>query len=156
MFININQPWPYLATAVFIALIGFYAMQRPRRPGSRYFSWIVAFWLVWALAAALSTVVQSGELRYGLWALQSICALIIAPIQLMFALEYTGREEWLSRRILFLLIVPALMFAFFVLIFPSNSLVSIDSQAGSQVIHGREPLRWGFFRVLLGHLVGNP
>ena len=32
----LNRPWPYLATAILVALLGWYAWKQPHRPGARH------------------------------------------------------------------------------------------------------------------------
>src|SRR3972149_2080685 len=156
MIININQPWPYLATAVFIALIGVYAKRQTRRPGTRYFLWMVALWLVWALAAGLATVGLPRELRYGLWALQSIGAFFIIALHLMFALEYTGHEKWLSRRRVLLLTFPAIILTFLLLTQPGISKVSFEVHSGFEVYRSDELARWGiaYASVFMAFILG--
>jgi len=156
MIININQPWPYLATAVFIALIGVYAKRQTRRPGSSYFLRMVALWLVWALAAGLATVVQSRELRYLLWVLQPVCAFLIIPLHLMFALEYTGHEKWLSRRRSFLLTFPAIILTYLLLTQPGSFRVIAENHFGFEVYRSDELARWGivYASVFMAFILG--
>jgi signal transduction histidine kinase len=144
----LNQPWPYLAVATLAALIGWYVLKQPRRPGTRYFVWIVGVWLVWALAAALQTVVESPELRYVFWVLQSLCALLGGPLELIFVLEYTGNEHWLARRSLLLIFLPALLFVALAFFLP-GLLTSNVYQFGVPVIRGSPLLKWGLFLYVL-------
>jgi signal transduction histidine kinase len=129
----LNQPWPYLATAALAALIGLYAWTQPRRPGSRHVSASAGMWCIWALSAAVYTVVQTGELRFYAHVSQTVCALLEAPLQLMIALEYTGHERWLSRRTLRLLALPAILFALASLTLPHSALFSFENHAGFEV-----------------------
>lgn len=145
MTINLNSPWPYLVTALFISLMGLYAWRQPRRPGTRYFSWMVIVWLVWALGAALSTVVHSWELRYAMWAVQAVCPLVAAPVQLMFTLEYTGQEKWLSWRVFLLLTIPAFILSLALLVLPSRFLATAETHTGFEVIQGTQLVKWGSF-----------
>ena len=144
----LNQPWPYLAVAALAALIGWYVLKQPRRPGTRYFVWIVGAWFAWAMAAALQTLVKSEELRYGFWIIQSICALLVAPLELIFVLDYTGNEKWLARRSLLLIFLPALLFIVLAFFLP-GLLTSNDYQLGAQVLRGSNLLRWGLFLYIL-------
>jgi len=123
MNLLLNNPWPYLATAAFVALIGVYAWKQPHWPGARYFNWLLWLWWIMTLAAALKTIVQATELRYGLWVLLGIGALLVSPMELMFSLEYTGNEKWLNWRYLTLLFLPALIFGLLPITLPMNYLV---------------------------------
>jgi signal transduction histidine kinase len=148
MIINLNSPWPYLATAVFIALMGGYALRHPRRPGSRYFTWMVIAWLVWALAAALYSIVQSVELRYWLWVIQGICPLVAAPAQLLFTLEYTGQEKWISRRNLFLLSIPVVIMTLAYIFLPRRWTSVVISYSGIEVVQTTAVLRGVMFAYI--------
>jgi signal transduction histidine kinase len=141
----LNQPWPYLATAALAALLGLYAWAQPRRPGSRYVAGSAGMWSLWALAAGAQTVLQPSDLRFGMYVLQSVCALLEAPLQLTVALEYTGHEEWLSQRSLRLLLLPALVYALLALTLPHSALASFENHAGIEVIVGSKAVKWGFF-----------
>ena len=141
----LTQPWLYLATAAFVALLGFYAWRQPRRPGARYFTLIVAVWLVWALAAVLATILKPVELQYALWAVQCFCILLGTAAELMFSLEYTGNEKWVNRTNLALLSLPAFIFAAMVIAIPYQEFVSIEYHSGHFVFVGSGLLKWGFF-----------
>jgi signal transduction histidine kinase len=141
----LNQPWPYLATAALAALLALYAWTQPRRPGSRYVAASAGVWSLWALAAGAQTLLQAAALRFDAFALQSTCALLEAPLQLMVVLEYTGSEKWLARRRLRLLFLPALLFLLLALILPHNFLGSFENHAAIEVIVGSKAARWGSF-----------
>lgn len=145
MIINLNSPWPYLATAVFIALMGLSAWRHPRRPGTRYFSWMVIVWLVWALAAAMYTIVQSVELHYWLWVVQSTCPLVAAPLQLLFTLEYTGQEKWISRRNLFLLSIPPIILTTAHIVLPHSWMSVTLNYSGYEVVQSTPVVRLVMF-----------
>ena len=147
----LNQPWPYLAVAALAALVARYGWSQPRRPGSLYATAATAVWSVWALAAALLTVVPSGELHFYLYVPLTVSALLEAPLQLMVALEYTGHERWLGQRGLGLLALPAFLFALAAFILPHGALVYIENHAGFEVIMGTSLARllvFGFIVVV--------
>src|SRR5512144_3424358 len=96
----LNQPWPYLTSAAFAALMLLYIHRKPHRPGVRWFGWLICVYVVWALAAAYSTVVRSMPERYNLFVLQSVCSLWATALELLVILEYTGNETWTARRLL--------------------------------------------------------
>ena len=93
----LNQPWPYLITAAFAALLFYYVHSQPHRPGAHWYSWLVGVSVIWPLAAALSTVVHSNSLLYALFVLQSVFSLAITALVLMVVLEYTGSETWIAQ-----------------------------------------------------------
>ncbi len=143
----LNQPWPYLATAAFSALIIVYVLRHPHRPGARWLSWLVGVFVVWALVGALATVTPSIQVLYGLFVLQSVCALFITALELTVVLEYTGNEKWITRRTLLLLIIPPLLFV--VLAFTSpESMASIAYYSGSVVFVGQAVVKWGFYAYI--------
>jgi signal transduction histidine kinase len=150
MVFFLNQPWPYLVTAAILALMGFYAWNQPRRPGTRYFGWMIAVWLAWALAAAFSTILHPLQLRYGLWVLQCVCVLLAAPLELVVILEYTGSEKWNARRgLLMLLALPALLFFLMASLRPSYIQAYTEIRFGIDVILARDPIKWDFFAFAL-------
>ncbi len=140
----LHQPWPYLVIAAFAGLIGWYVWTQPRRPGTRYFAWAVVVWFVWALAAAILTLVSSPNLRYGLWVIQCVCALATAPLELLFSIEYTGNEKWLARRSLYLIFLPALLLLILAFLIPGSA----DPHAyhfGIEKFVRYNLLRWGLY-----------
>ena len=141
----LNQPWPYIVTAVLVAWMGIYAWEQPHRPGTRYFGWIVVLWLIWALAATLETITLPSYLHYAAWVVQVFFGLLASPIELLFALEYTGNEKWLARRSLILLVIPAFLFGLLAIFLPRSDLASISVRAGVEVITARDSLRWVMF-----------
>jgi hypothetical protein len=114
----LNHPWPYLTTAAFAALLFIYVHRQPHRPGAHWFSWLVGVYLLWPLAAALSTVVGSIPLLYALFVLQCVCSLVVTALVLMVVLEYTGSEKWIARRSLLLLFLPPLLLSVVAFAFP--------------------------------------
>lgn len=161
LMVILNSPWPYLTTATFVALLGFYAWRQPRRPGVHHFIRMVGVWLLWALLTALTTVVKSSELRHVLWALQSFCALLQMPLLLMVVLEYTGRDKWLGRRSLLLLSIPAFVFVLVALTAP-HTAVSKVNQFGIEVIVPNNLIQWTSFAyvsilmlIILGMLISS-
>jgi signal transduction histidine kinase len=130
-----DQPWPYLATFILVASIGLYAWRQPRLPGTQYFGWIIGLWLVWSLAATVTTLVQAiVPLHYALWVIKNACAWMTSPLAVMFALEYTGSERWLKLRTLAVLSIPAFLFTLAATLLPSSTLVSIMVGSGFVVI----------------------
>ncbi len=148
MDLFLTSPWPYLVTAVFAALTGWYVWHQPRRPGTRYFGWLVSVWLVWTLAAMAYIIVPSIPARFALWGLQSVCMLLEVPLQLMIVLEYTGHEKWLTRRSPYLLFLPALILAVMMVFWPS-AMGSVENNSGFLVLVGRDPARLIVFSFMI-------
>ncbi len=140
----LNYPWPYLATAAFAALIIWYVRRQPHRPGVRQFGRLMGVYLVWAVIAALATVMGSNPVLYGLFVLQSVCSLLGTALELMVVLEYTGSETWIARRILLLLYLPPLLFAVIAFAFP-EFIASIEYHSGIAVIVGQPAGKWGLY-----------
>lgn len=138
----LNSPWPYLITASFVAMLGFYAWNQPHRPGSRYFNRLLWLWWGMTLVAALRTNIHTTELHYRLWALISIGTLLVAPMELLFSLTYIGNDKWLNNRSLILLFLPALIFGLLSITFPMNYLVSVETHFGIEMIHPNELIKW--------------
>jgi signal transduction histidine kinase len=150
----LNQPWPYLAVAAFAAIIGWYVWTQPRRPGTRYFVWSVVIWFVWAAAAALLVLVRSPGLRFGLWSIQCFCALLEAPFELFFSIEYTGNGKWLIQRGLYLVFLPAFLFLIIAFSLP-GALIASEYHFGFEALIGRDPIRWGFYLYIVALIVIN-
>ena len=104
----------------------------------------MSVWLVWALAAALQLVFRSSALSYALWVLQIFCAMLEAPLELLFSLEYTGSEQWLKRRWMPLLFLPALAIVVLAVLLP-GATVGAERLWGLELFQGRELLKWGYF-----------
>lgn len=132
--IDLNSPWPYLATAVVVGLMGFYAWRQPRRPGTRAFSWMVAVWLVWALVAALVTQTHSLGQSYSLWIVQVFCALAITSLELFFSLEYTGNDQYIAAPWLYLSVLPAVIFSGMLIFLPTSALISLVQRSGRMLV----------------------
>lgn len=140
----LNHPWPYLITAAFAAAIILYAGRQPHRPGTRQFIWLMSVYLVWALAATLSTLVPSIPVLYALFILQGVCSLVVAALELMVILEYTGNESWIGRRVLLLLFLPPLLLAVLAFIFP-ETIARIEVRSAIVVFVGQPVMKWGLF-----------
>lgn len=138
-----SSPWPYLATAIIAALVGWYVWKQPLRPGARHFRWLVIIWFVWSLLAALHNLTPSVPIRYVLWVMQGACPLLGPPLVLMIVLEYTGNEKWLAYRSLNLLFLPALLII--VISFWPSAVSFSEVHSGVQVFRGSNLVRWGFY-----------
>lgn len=143
MPVDVSTPWPFLITAVFIAVVGWYAGKQSPRPGTRCFAWLTRIWFLAALAAGAANVASSSDIRYWLWAAQILIMLLQAPLTLMFSLEYAGYDQLLTRRNLALLAVPALAFVALVVILPRDQLASARIYSGREIFVGGDLVVWG-------------
>ncbi len=143
MLLLLNQPWLYLATTVFAVLLGIYVWKRPEQPGIRQFRWIIIVWMVWALAAALQTIIQSPPVNYWLWVFQSLCGLAGVSLELLMTLAYTGSEDWITRGRAYLLFIPATLFLFLA-IFKPEMITTIDLNSANPVFLASSLTMWGF------------
>ena len=96
---------PLFAAAAGLPVIAYYAWRHRPAPGATPLTFIVAATAFWCASYALELL--GGDLATKLlWAKVKYLAVVSFPITwLAFALEYTGRSEWLSRRTLAVLTV---------------------------------------------------
>ena len=143
MPVDVTAPWPFLTTAAFIAVVGWYAGRQLARPGTRSFTWLTRIWFLAALAASATYLARSPDLRYWLWVAQMLVMLLQAPLTLMFTLEYAGYDRWLTRRNLALLGVPALAFVVLAVLLPRDQLATAEVLSGHEVFFAGDRLMWG-------------
>lgn len=101
--------WPLLASAALSAVPGIYAWHHRTVPGATPFSLTMLLVVVWSVANALE--VAGADLATKIfWAnLQYLSYAAIPVTWLATALEYTGRDRWLTvRRLAWLLALPAI------------------------------------------------
>ncbi|MBI5963082.1 MAG: GAF domain-containing protein [Chloroflexi bacterium] len=102
---------PLLAISILTMGMAIYAFHRPKQPGSVTFGWLTTSMTVWSifyayelLAPTLSTKILAAKLEY-------IGIASIPVIWFIFALEYTGHANWLTRgRHFALMAFPTLTF----------------------------------------------
>jgi PAS domain S-box-containing protein len=100
---------PLILSGIGTAVLAVYILLRHRsKPGARSLAALMAAVAVWSLLYALE--LGASDLPAKLfWAKLKYLALVAAsPTWLVFALEYTGRGKWLTRRHLALLAVGAI------------------------------------------------
>jgi PAS domain S-box-containing protein len=101
--------WP--GTLAFFVPLGFmvYMFRFRDVPGARPFSLLMGITSLWTLFHLLNLTTVTLALRMVWVYLQIIPFVLIAPTILLLALEYTGREQWLRRRLLiWLFVIPAI------------------------------------------------
>lgn len=98
---------PLLISAVIAIVLGVYAWQRRAMVGAVPISYLAFLVALWCVGYAMETLAPSlaGKL---FWAKIEYIASVLTPVLLLvFALQYTGLDAWLTRtNILLLLIVP--------------------------------------------------
>jgi PAS domain S-box-containing protein len=97
-----------LAGGTSAVLMG-YAWRRREEPGAAAFAALMFGSLVWALTYATGLTTYDPSLRFLLEVPLEVGKAIIAPAWLVFALRYTGHDEFVTRRFLLaIMVVPAL------------------------------------------------
>ncbi len=115
--------WVLLASAVVTAALGAYAWRQRAVPGGAPFAFLMLIATVWALANALE--MAGADLPTKLfWAnVQYLCYGTLPVAWLALALQYTGRDEWLTRRNLALLMIEPLITVILVWTNPLHGLM---------------------------------
>src|ERR687893_2277790 len=104
--------WRYTLYVIFLSvaaaiLVGFAlrAWRRRSTLGATALAVLMAAGAVWAVAYAMSLVATEPSMRI-FWGEIKYLGIVVVPLSwVIFALQYTGREEWVTRRILALLAV---------------------------------------------------
>ncbi len=87
-----------LASASISAVSARIAWRRRTVPGALAFTWLMAAVTLWALTSALEKLPSEVSTRILIAQIQYLGITSIGPLWLIFALEYTQQEHWLSRR----------------------------------------------------------
>jgi PAS domain S-box-containing protein len=99
--------FPLFIAAAIAGMLALFACRHRSAPGAKPFAVLVLAVAVWSLGYALE--LSSPSLRAKiLWSNVNFLSIVTIPLAwLAFALQYTGREKWLTRRRLILLaIIP--------------------------------------------------
>jgi signal transduction histidine kinase len=129
MLAGFASVWPFLATAIFTALLTFYTRKQPKRPGKRYFLLILFTWMVMALASAAEMSADGGTIRYAALQIQIFCGMLTGPLLLFFTFEYTGHHHWLTPRRMALLLLPVIISQILALTNPLHQWTWIENGA---------------------------
>lgn len=89
-----------------------YAWFHRKEPGSAAFAALMTGSLLWALTYAVALVTFDPALRHAMEIPLEVAKAIIAPAWLVFALRYTGHDEFVSRR-----------FTAAILVFPAATII---------------------------------
>ncbi|WP_227131131.1 histidine kinase N-terminal 7TM domain-containing protein [Halorubellus salinus] len=109
--------FPFLSGVLVVAgvatgSLAYLGYRRRDRPGARTFAFLAATMTGYAFLYAFSLPIQEGTLRSALGAAQWFAIAPLPVVWLLFALEYSGRPEYLTRRVVVSLsVVPALAVA---------------------------------------------
>lgn len=109
MDFRITIPTLLLASAaVIVAAVSGVAWKRRRSPASKALFWMLAAIAGWALAAGVETFVVDLNDKI-LWSkIEYLSGSVAIPLLLIFSTLYTNRQEWLSKKVLFLIsAIPA-------------------------------------------------
>src|SRR5918998_248980 len=104
--------WRYTIYVIFLSvaaaiLVGFALRVWRRRstPGATALAVLMVAGAIWAVAHAMLLVAAEPSMRI-FWGEIKYLGIVVVPLSwVIFALQYTGREEWVTRRILALLAV---------------------------------------------------
>jgi two-component system cell cycle sensor histidine kinase/response regulator CckA len=117
---------PLLITAVISTALALYACRRRHVPGVVSFAVFMLAVVEWSLAYALELGSTSLSVKV-LWVRVEYLGIVTVPVAwLVFVLRYTGREKWLTRRTLVLLVVVPLVTQPLVWTNESHSLIWRD------------------------------
>jgi signal transduction histidine kinase len=106
--------FPFLSAVLVVAAVAtgslsYLGYRQRDRPGARTFSMLAGTMAAYAALYAVSLPVSAGPLRDALGAAQWFALAPLPAVWLLFALEYSGRPEYLTRKVtVALLIVPAI------------------------------------------------
>src|SRR5919112_1592970 len=137
--------WPYTLYVTFLAvaaaLLVWFTLRAWRRrgtPGATALAVLMAAGAVWAVAYALSLGTAEPSMRL-LWGeIKYLGIVAVPPAWLIFALQYTGREGWVTRRTLTLLAVE-----------PAVTLIlTFTNEAHGLFWSSREPRTTGPFPII--------
>lgn len=97
-----------LAATVIVTLLAVYSWRRRQTPGALSFAWLMLAVAEWNLTRAIAVI--SGDLTAArFWFACMFVGIAVVPVLLLlFTLEYTGRNKWLTRRnVVLLFVIPA-------------------------------------------------
>jgi two-component sensor histidine kinase/PAS domain-containing protein len=135
-----------IATAICSAL-SLYTWRRRRTPGSFYFAVFLASAAVWALASALENSVADAPSKILFSKLSYLGLATVAPLWLLFAVDYGQRTRWLHSRWLRLIwVIPvavillALTNDWHGLVWPG--ITPVSDAPGAILVYAHGPAVW--------------
>jgi PAS domain S-box-containing protein len=118
--------WPELMAVVLLAGIALYARRFRALPSARSFSLLTELAALATLIYALNIATPSLPLKILWHQLQYLLMIFIPPLALVLALEYTGQNQWLTRKRLALIMVIPLLTVVLWLTTPYHTLLRYD------------------------------
>ena len=85
-----------LLAALAPALVGLHAWRRRGKPGALSLAALAWLLALWALVYAAELTAGSARAVDSLYAIRAVVMLGVAPLWLIFVLQYTGRDSWLT------------------------------------------------------------
>src|SRR5512136_43185 len=87
-----------IVSAMTSAMLAVYAWQHRRVPGASALAWLMSAVAEWSLASvpALTSADLSAKIFWSDVKYVGIC--LVPFVWLIYVLQYTGREKWLTRR----------------------------------------------------------
>lgn len=102
--------WFLLASAALLGWIAVYMRRYRNLPASLPFSVLMGLGALWSALYALNLSTIDFDLKFAWSQTQMLVAIFMAPALLVFVIEYTGQDGWLTRQNLgWLLAVPAII-----------------------------------------------
>lgn len=99
----------FLLSAAVSALIALYSIRRRENPGAIPLAAIMAAGVVWAVGYTLELALLGFEAKLFWWQVKYLGVVAVPTFWLLFALEYGGFGQWITRRTLALLsVVPTI------------------------------------------------
>src|SRR5262249_35391873 len=120
----------FVTTGVLVAL-ALYARQRRGIVGATAFMWLALVVAEWALTYALELASSGGPAK-GVWAKLQYLGIGRVPLAwLIYALHYTGKARWLTRRNLTLLLILPVLTLLLVFTNEAHGLIWSQIDAGA-------------------------
>ncbi|MFQ3546918.1 MAG: histidine kinase N-terminal 7TM domain-containing protein [Termitinemataceae bacterium] len=107
MFVYTPFVWPLIIATILCVVIAWYVQRYPETPASRPFIIMMLVGAAWTFLYGFSIITVWYPLRLLLSIVMYVPSRLMAPAILYFALEYSGKEHWITRRtIALVLIIP--------------------------------------------------
>lgn len=143
-----NNPyvWPLVMTATVTALLAAFAWRRRTVPGAVSLLWLMVGVTTWAMGYALELSVRDQDWQV-VWAKIEYLGILSAPFfWLTMVVQYTHRDEWLTRRNLFFPAGIAIALLLLVWTNDAHHLIWIDVKQASMPM--------GYYILELTHGLG--
>ncbi len=107
------ENWPYvlplfLVVVLMLFIMG-YAWRRRNTPGAKITAWLMLATSVWTFFYALQLLTFDLPLHLFWTSLKYPGVFTVPALSLLMALEYTGRQKWITRRLILLLAIEPVL-----------------------------------------------